>query len=199
VKDVIFDISHFQGIVDFNAARGAGMEAVILKASQGLTMADPMFRINSGKAIEAGLLIGAYHFGTDFDGTKQADNFLSLLPEEPLVRVLDFEQNPSQMMIDQAVAFVERVQERTGKWPVIYTDRIHAQVLATSQTIVQNCPLWYASYRDLSSPPAPPLGWTQGYVLWQYTQTGRVAGVGGACDRDAFVGDDLQQWWFQNS
>ncbi len=47
------------------------------------------------------------------------------------------------------------------------------------------------------SPSVPPTwpGWT----MWQYTESGSVPGVGGACDRDTFNGSlaDLSRLWGQ--
>jgi lysozyme len=199
MRDTIFDISHWQGLVDFSAAKAAGMEAVICKATQGLSSIDTLFAHNTGKAQAAGLLVGAYHFGTDADGAAQADHFLELVGESCLVPVLDFEQNASQMLFTDALQFILTVREKTGIWPVVYCDRSHASVLAGSKTIVENCSLWLAAYRDLGDQPGPPAGWAKGYDLWQHEQDGRVAGVEGSCDRDAFMGDDLQAWWREHS
>ena len=197
MRDTIFDISHWQGDVDFEQARMAGMEAVICKATQGLEGFDNMFGHNVEQAQKAGLLVGAYHFGTGDPGDKQADHFLKTISTRSgMLLVLDFEENKdSQMTVTDALDFVLVIQEQAGVWPVVYANRSYATMLSGSKTIVNNCPLWYASYRDIGNPPAPPAGWSKGYTLWQYRQDGKLGGVAGDVDRDAFCGADLKQWW----
>ena len=85
-------------------------------------------------AARAGLLWGAYHFGDATDPVRQADHFLrrggfalarvrNSRPDGVLL-VLDFEKNGhypgGTMRVDQAVAFVERIRQRTGKYPGVY-------------------------------------------------------------------------------
>src|SRR5262245_16850217 len=44
---------------------------------------DPTYRRNRQSAKDAGLLWGAYHFGTGSDGLKQAQHFLAVVGNEP--------------------------------------------------------------------------------------------------------------------
>jgi GH25 family lysozyme M1 (1,4-beta-N-acetylmuramidase) len=53
------------------------------------------------KAKDAGLLWGAYHFGTGSDGLKQAQHFLDVVGNDPgTLLVLDFEPNPTGPSMD---------------------------------------------------------------------------------------------------
>ena len=196
--DAIFDVSHHQGDVDFAAAQAAGMEAVIIKCSQGLTNVDPRWMANSADAGLSGLLVGAYHFGTGEDGAAQADHFLAQKPTGLLV--LDFEANVgSEMTPMEAQAFIRRIVAETGIWPVLYADRSHAELMGMDAQIVTSCPLWLAQYRAISMAPTPPTGWRE-IALWQYSEKGTVAGVSGACDRSAFLLDEpLEDWWIAHS
>lgn len=63
------DISLYQGEPDFRAVKNAGMDFVILKASQGRTaeynapFEDPKFRTNIKRlSSQGGLYAGAYHY-----------------------------------------------------------------------------------------------------------------------------------------
>ena len=49
---------------------------MIHKCTQGTTYADSMYSIRVKEAKEAGLLFGAYHFGTGDSGEEQAKWFL---------------------------------------------------------------------------------------------------------------------------
>lgn len=46
------------------------------KVTQGTNYADPTYSTHRDKALAAGVLWGAYHFGTGADGVEQADFFL---------------------------------------------------------------------------------------------------------------------------
>ena len=93
---VCFIISHHNGNVNLKKAAEDGIFGVIQKATQGQTGVDPTFKTNRTKAKDAGLLFGAYHFGTGSDGLRQADNFLTTVGDvSNTVLVLDFEPNPT--------------------------------------------------------------------------------------------------------
>jgi lysozyme len=117
------DISHHNGNVDLGKAQQAGIVGVIHKATQGSSMVDNMYQQNRQKAQAAGLLWGAYHFGTKGDGAAQADFFLQKVnPDAQTLLVLDYEPNGnSTMTLDQARAFVARVNEVTGRFPSFYS------------------------------------------------------------------------------
>ena len=74
--NAVVDISHHNGNIDLQQAKGVGIIGVIHKATQGATGLDPMYVTNRGKAQTAGLLWGAYHFATGGDGVEQAQHFL---------------------------------------------------------------------------------------------------------------------------
>ncbi|PYS86040.1 MAG: glycoside hydrolase, partial [Acidobacteria bacterium] len=69
--NVVVDISHHNGNVDLGKAQAAGIVGVIHKATQGTSMTDNMYDQNRQQAVAAGLLWGAYHFGTKADGAAQ--------------------------------------------------------------------------------------------------------------------------------
>src|SRR6185437_481601 len=110
----IIDISHHNGInLDFKKAKSTGVLGVIQKATQGEDYIDATFKSNRSATLKAGLLFGAYHFGTGSNGVAQADHFLDVVkPDESTVVVLDFESNPTgpSMNLEEARAFVTHIQ-----------------------------------------------------------------------------------------
>lgn len=65
-----FDISHYQGTVDFESAyNDGGLRFVFIKATQGTTYKDPDFSSHYEGATNAGFIRGGYHFA---DGTESA-------------------------------------------------------------------------------------------------------------------------------
>src|SRR5690348_7505988 len=107
--NAVVDISHHNGNVNLQLAAAAGIIGVIHKATQGTTGVDPMYQTNRTNAANAGLLWGAYHFGTAGDGAGQAQHFLDVVGSfDNTLLVLDFEPNPSgpTMSLADARAFV---------------------------------------------------------------------------------------------
>jgi lysozyme len=200
--NAIIDLSHHNGTVDLQRARGAGILGIIQKASQGQSFQDPTYLGNRDQAKAAGLLWGAYHFGTGDNGEAQADWFLGVVqPTGREILVLDLEQNgqgPS-MNLEEARAFVTHVKERTGQWPGLYSGHyIKALLGSASDPVLANCWFWLAQYGPTAVVPPNWPRWT----MWQYTdgalgpEPHAVDGIG-RCDRDRFNGDDaaLGDFW----
>jgi lysozyme len=132
--------------------------------------------------------------------------------------VLDFEANhyhSGNMTVAQAVAFVQRIKERTGIYPGIYgsENRLRAMlygrgVTAAQRAILSNCWLWVANYHAQPRSISP---WGQ-WNLWQYTGDGKcglrprsafpvsVANMRKA-ERNIFNGNNtaLQAFWKDHS
>jgi lysozyme len=201
--NVVVDISHHNGNVDLGKAQAAGVVGVIHKATQGTSMIDNMYDPNRQKAAAAGLLWGAYHFGTQADGAAQADFFLSKASADAqTLLVLDYEPNGnSTMTLDQARAFVSRIKEVTGRFPGFYSGSLIKQQLGgkPADPVLAQCFLWIAQYGP--GPTQIPVTWPA-WTMWQYTdgnvgpQPHSVDGIGN-CDRDQFNGttEQLQQLW----
>ena len=82
--------------------------------------------------------------------------------------------------------WVDAVKKKTGAMPVIYTRRDFWEVLGNPAGF-ETCPLWVASYRD--GPPRIPQGWAD-YTFWQYSEKGKVDGIGVAVDLNRFFSSD---------
>jgi lysozyme len=196
--NAVIDISHHNGAnLDFKKAKADGILGVIHKATQGQSGSDPMYKTNRTKARAAGLLWGAYHFGTGSDGVKQAVHFLDVVgdPKDTLL-VLDFEPNPAgpSMTLEEARAFNTHVSQQAGGWPGLYAGHYLKELLKTnSDPVLAKSWLWMAQYGPtVVIPPNWPT-WT----MWQYTDGGygsephTVDGIG-RCDRDKFNGSEAQ-------
>jgi lysozyme len=202
ISNVVVDISHHNGNIDFAKAKASGIVGVIQKATQGQTGFDRTYASNRKAAQNAGLLWGAYHFATGSDGVKQADNFLKVAePDKHTLLVLDFEPNPTGPSMDliEAHAFVTHVQQAIGKFPGFYSGHYIKQLLgANKDPLLANCWFWLAQYGATAVVPPTWSTWT----MWQYTDGNAgpaphdVPGIG-FCDRDKFNGSqaELQAMW----
>ena len=209
--NAVFDISHSNPSPDFAKAKAAGMQAVFHKATQSAgktAFTDKTYAPRRKEATAAGLLWGTYHFGTgDADGAAQADFFLSVAqPDGSTPLVLDFETNTlkgeTTMSLAQAKEFVNRIHEKTGKYPGLYGGSwLKEQVRAGADPVLSNCWLWLSEYGPRT---VLPNGWDR-YTFWQYTDGNLgpgalpIDGIG-HCDRDLFNGtaEELDAFWKAN-
>lgn len=189
------DVSIWQGDIDWARVRAAGIEFAYLKATEGGDHLDQNFRNHWQGAKRAGLLRGAYHFiYWCRPAHEQALWFMLHVPADPdaLPPVLDLEWNAhsptcakrlppkeAREMIDVLLAAMET---HTGKKPIIYTDTVfHADVLEGRYKDYQ---FWL---RSVAAPPKKIFR-KRPWLLWQYTTTGRVPGIKGDVDLNAFYG-----------
>lgn len=206
--NVVIDLSHNNESVDLVKAHADGILGVIHKATQGTAFSDRAYLAHRAQAQQAGLLWGAYHFGTGADPAAQARFFLRMAQPRPgdLI-VLDFEPNPgapaNTMSLVQAHTFIATVQNATGITPGLYGGAYLKQQLATvDDDTLSACWLWWAQYGMV---PAIPPVWPA-WTLWQYTDGHHgmppfaVDGVG-PCDRDQYPGavEDLRAKWATGS
>lgn len=56
------DVSHWQGTVNWNSVKAAGIEFAFTKATEGVNFVDQTFHANMQGATAAGVMIGPYHF-----------------------------------------------------------------------------------------------------------------------------------------
>jgi lysozyme len=124
------DVSHFQGVIDWNRVAEDDISFVYIKASEGGTFVDARFATNWAGAGAADLDRGAYHFFTlCTPGDVQARHFLSVLPKDPssLPPALDLElpgnceARPDAADVQTQVrSFVRTVEAATSKKIVLY-------------------------------------------------------------------------------
>ncbi|HYY96489.1 MAG TPA: glycoside hydrolase family 25 protein [Pyrinomonadaceae bacterium] len=161
--NAVIDLSHHNTVTSFQQAKDAGILGVIHKATQGKHFVDPLYDERRPTALAAGLLWGAYHFGTGGDPVGQADHFLDVVNPGPTdLLALDFEPNPQgpTMTLAEAEAFVRRINDQTGHFPGLYSGEsfINEQLGDNTDTVLRNCFLWIAKFSPTHpcAPKSPP-------------------------------------------
>jgi len=190
------DVSRYQGVIDFRAARRAGTRFVFMKATEGADYIDPNFKENWYGARAAGVPRGAYHFMAWCSLARdQAAWFKRNVPADgdALPPVLDLEWNNSSSckhsharedVLEKIHLMLVEMEAHTGKMPIIYTDiNFHRDILAGEH--FENA-FW------LRSTAAKPYKryHNRAWSFWQWTQTGTVPGIRGEVDRNAFYGTE---------
>jgi GH25 family lysozyme M1 (1,4-beta-N-acetylmuramidase) len=202
----VVDISHGDGVTSFLAARNSGVLGVIHKATTGATGKDDAYSTRRTQATAAGLLWGAYHWGTAAPVADQVTNFLGwATPDDNTLVALDYEATlGNQMTLDMARAFLQAISDQLHRKAVLYSGGlIKGELGQTKDDFLGGHRLWLAQYG-----PAPVVqaSWTT-YWLWQYTdgESGPnpkfVPGIPGDskgrvdCDYFAGSAQDLAAQW----
>jgi lysozyme len=213
------DISHHNESrckckIDWTTMRAQNVAFVYLKASQGARFFDPTFKRNWERIAalppEFRLYRGAYHFlSADVDAVQQAQHFLRVVPKlQPadMAPCLDLEwdmrKGPDGKtfdawskvapidIADRALAWLREVRDRTGKTPVIYTNRFwwNERIGEDRMALFKDFPIWIADYsasRLATEKPIAPK--RRDWLLWQFSENATVLINGAPSQVDANV------------
>jgi GH25 family lysozyme M1 (1,4-beta-N-acetylmuramidase) len=171
----VFDAYRGQGDIDFAKAKAAGYEMVILKASEGL-YEDTMFQTNWQKALDVGMLVGAYHFyRSNMTGTDQAQFHITVTTKlrdainYRLASALDLETadgKENAVRKTQIPVYWNIIKDYA--LPGIYSSRNYWQTLMDNMTLPSNIWAWVAAWTSATA-PLLPIGWTEAQTkFWQY-------------------------------
>ncbi|MDE6338631.1 MAG: hypothetical protein K2K97_02445 [Muribaculaceae bacterium] len=180
------DVSAHNGKINFEAVKKDGIEFAFIKASEGVSFRDKSFSANYEKARKAGIKVGAYHFFRfDKDGVDQAINFVKAVGNRKMDigLAIDVEQQgnpdtiPAEIVVERLTAMTDYLFLK-GIRAFLYTNRSgYEQFLMEA---FPGYPLWICSF---SSYPIDA-DWS----YWQYDHHGRVKGIKGDVDLDAYNG-----------
>src|ERR1043165_9115877 len=126
--------------------------AIIHRATIG-DRADKKYAERKIEAKRRGYKWGAYHYGKPGDPIKQADFFLATVKPEPDDLIaLDLESTDfdKHMTFDEARAFIKRVKEKTGRYPIVYANNLVTKAIseqATPDDVFAKTHLWYARFK----------------------------------------------------
>ena len=178
--------------------------AIIHKATIGASKIDPAYFTRKEEARKRGYLWGSYHWGVSGNPEEQADYYLDTVkPGDDELIALDLEDAASKKLMnaEESLRFIKRVKERTGRYPLLYTNHKSAKLLSAKfkGTEFAEAPLWYARFE--SAVTDFPSGLWQSYTLWQFSSEIRsqmtLPGVKPDMDVNVYNGtaDDLKSNW----
>lgn len=146
--------------------------AIIHKATQGSRI-DKKCLLRREIAKKRGYKWGTYHLGVPGNPIAQADFYLKTVGiNSDEVYALDLEGiDPQKFMpLDSAVKFIARVYQKTGRYPLVYCNKVVLNAISSqydSSSIFSRCPLWYARFRQ--DIPAFRNNTWKTYTLWQFS------------------------------
>lgn len=189
------DISHWQGVVNWEKVKAAGISFAIMKSTEGWTMIDDTLQANVEGARAFGIAVGVYHFcraSNVTEAIQEAQFFASVLDSVGGVEALDIPPALDIETVHAATkeeitaichAWLEYIEARYKVTPMIYSyPWFTSKYLDTS---LSEYPLWMADYDG--NPPLDRSGWTE-WTFLQYTDKGNVPGIYGNVDMNEFNG-----------
>ncbi|MCB0575222.1 MAG: glycoside hydrolase family 25 protein [Saprospiraceae bacterium] len=171
-KALILDPYHGNDLNWEELASDKRVAGIIHKATQG-NRVDKKYRERKETAKARGYKWGSYHLGVPGSPVAQADFYLETVGiHSDEIYALDLENlNPrSSMPLDSAVKFITRMHEKTGRYPLIYCNRVVLDGISEkfdSSSVFAKCPLWHARFRN-DIPDFNTATWTT-YTLWQFS------------------------------
>jgi lysozyme len=190
------DVSHHQGEIDWPRLRGGGMRFAYIKASEGADFVDEDFRASWDGATAAGLVPGPYHYFTlCTPGAAQGAHFIAVAPRSAapsLPPAVDLEYGgncgarPSRAGFQRELrAFLDVVEAHWGCRATLYVTRDFYATYMRGEPHAN--PLWVRDvYRE------PRLRDGAQWALWQYANRGRLDGIDGFVDFNAFAGTEAE-------
>lgn len=187
------DVSEHQGPIDWDAVAADGISLAMIRvgnrgATTGELYVDDYFAYNLDAATRVGLSIGVYFFSqatTEQEAIEEADFVLRLLDGIALDYPIAYDHEriagvsgradnlTTEQMSANAEAFCRRV-EQAGYAAMLYGNA--SDLARYSSRVTQGRGIWFAEYGT----DTPRL--TQGFIMWQYTNEGTVAGIDTAVD-----------------
>lgn len=190
------DVSKWQGDIDWDKVKGAGIEFAIIRAGYrgsvtGSLVEDPYFVTNMKGASASGVPVGVYFFTqavNEVEAVEEASAVLQLVKEYKLEypifidtegaggngRADGLDVDTRTLVCEAFCRTIENAGYEAGvygsrNW---YNNRLYADKL-------DKYFIWLAEYRSI------PL--YQGYYqMWQYTSKGKVNGIEGNVDLDIY-------------
>lgn len=187
------DVSVYQGNVDWNRVKNAGIEFAIIREGYGReapNQVDKSFHTNIRNAQNSGIHCGVYHYSYAInaeDAVKEAQFCLKNIKGYKLEYPVAFDIEDKSMvklgkraLTDICKAFCDTV-ESAGYYSIIYTNPNWLQNYLYANELLPSYDLWLAQW-GVSKP-----SYTCG--IWQNSETGRVDGISGNVDTNVAYKD----------
>lgn len=181
------DVSKWNGRIDWKKVKKAGIDFCIIRTGYSKTV-DYKFKYNIEQAIDNGLQIGVYHFSyatTNAKAKEEAEFCLKLIkPYRKYITLgvwFDYEYDsvsysrrygvyPTKKSVTSLAKTFCSTVEKNGYSTGIYTNLDFSSNYFTKE-VLDKYPTWIAVWGKMN--------YHGKYVMWQYTDSGRVDGIYG--------------------
>ena len=192
------DVSKFQGNIDWEQVKNAGISYVMLRIGlrgygSGKLVMDDRFYENLRGAKEQGLKTGVYFFSaaiSEEEAREEAAFVLQAIEGQEMEMPIVFDTEPilydtartdeltGKQLTKITAAFCDAVQA-AGYQPMVYANAKRLTTVLYLEELT-DYPLWLADYR--MQPDFP-----YAFTMWQFTESGKVPGIEGAVDIDLYL------------
>jgi len=202
------DISRHNKAIDWARVKRVGIDFAFIKATEGGDDRDRRFSEFWRDSQRAGVPRSAYHFYY-FCATPeaQANNYMRVVPksDRSLPPILDVEWNPKSptctkrppraQVVNLLKRWLDKIERHYGQKPIIYTTVDFYEHTFAGGAL----PGYHYWLRSVKAEPKFIYG-SRPWVFWQYTGTGKVPGIEGEVDINAFRGSRSQwkSWMARN-
>ncbi len=191
------DVSHHQGVIDWDKVAADGIKFAFVRVagrgygSAGTLFEDALYKTNIKEAREAGLDVGVYIYSQAITQKEARDEAAYILKriegyDINLPVVFDYEyyaggrlsnaKLTDKQRTDICRAFCEAVKF-AGYEPMIYANKSMLKDDLDAAALEQDYQIWLAHYTTTTD-------YQGAYTYWQYTEEGKVDGIGGYVDRN---------------
>lgn len=181
------DVSNYQKDINWEAtASDDNIKYVYIKATEGATHKQHRYRYNLENARKHGIKVGSYHFmRTSTSIQSQFNNFISIVKreEQDLIPLLDVETREGwtiKQLQDSVYKFAQLLEQHFGCKPMIYCNSSYFNNYLGS--VFAHYPLFIARY----SKSEPSLYYGAKWILWQFSDRGRIDGIDALVDLSRF-------------
>ncbi|MCD7727766.1 MAG: fibronectin type III domain-containing protein [Ruminococcus sp.] len=192
------DVSYYQGTIDWDKVKAAGIDYVIIRVGyrgygNGKLVLDDNFKTNIKGAQAAGLDVGVYFYTQAISTTeaKEEANFVLKyissydldLPVYFDIENVDYDTgrldsaNLSKSELTSLCTTFCKTIVAGGYKAGVYANKYWLTDKLNSSTIAKSYPIWLAQYATKAT-------YTGTFDMWQYSSTGTVSGISGYVDMD---------------
>lgn len=182
------DVSRWQGQIDWNKVKNAGIKFAILKCggSDAGFYTDKTFEYNYKECKRVGIAVGAYYFvGKDCityeAGQADAKRMLSICAgkefELPLFIDCEAQETKHKIGITDAIIGFYDAMKAAGRSAGVYSSKTSGFKDRIEDNRIQHIPHWVAQYYDRCTYDKP-------WIIWQKSSKGRINGINGNVDLD---------------
>lgn len=182
------DVSQWQGNIDWQKVKGAGVQFAMLRAGYGRNNLDIKFHRNAQGATAVGIPVGLYWFSYALNvemARKEAQYAADLAKKYkitwPIAYDLEYDTVSyaakngititKSLATQMAIAFCEEIKH-LGYIPMVYTNLDYLNRYFDRSKLPYD--LWYAQYASTAS--------VMDKEIWQYSSKGSVPGIAGNVD-----------------
>ena len=197
------DVAKYQGTIDWTQVASSGIEFAMIRVgyrtqSTGVICEDPCAKYNLQQASANGIKIGIYFFSTALNETEVKEeaawvsNFIAQYPiTYPVVYNCEgFDQAGSRQYgldkttrTDLAITFLNYIQTE-GYTGMFYASKNEMTNNTSWETdrLESQFKIWVSQYSATPYPQTIASSYTGSHAMWQYTNSGQVAGISGSVD-----------------